>query len=183
MKFDALFPELVLSTAAQVEAFERRERSRAEKHYADAMKEAATTLSNIIRIASFDQLIAIEKMYQKNDLDIYAKVPATQKSVQQGIDDLQDGEDVYRQLQQDPQAYKAHKYRTNEKAPPDKLVPLDAMRRALRGQIKRVENYRKNVMGNPHEHTFLSARIALLHRAEKMYNTIQRDAYTPSERS
>lgn len=167
--------ELMRAVAAQVDAYEKRKRSRAEIYYGDVMRESATTLAKISRTASFDQLIMIEKVFQQNDLAVYANVPSTLKTVQQGIDDLLDGEAVYRQLIESPQAYKAHKYRESERASPDKLVPLDAMRRALRGQAKRVENYRKNVMGNPHEYAFFSARITLLHRAEKLYDGIQSD--------
>ncbi len=91
------------------------------------------------------------------------------------MSDFSAGEAVYRQLLNDTPAYQAHKYRENEKAAPDKLVPLDAMRRALRGQVKRVENYRKNVMGNPHEYDYLSARVAMIRRAEELYDLMQRD--------
>lgn len=159
----------------QVDAYWNREKSPAEIRYGDVMRDSAIILADLTRTASFDQLIAAEKVLQKNDLVVYAKVPSTTKSVQQGIDDLQNGEEVYKQLLQNPKAYFEHKYRDNERASPDRLVPLDAMRRALRGQIKRVENYRKNVMGNPNEREFLSARIAMIHHAESLYDAIQRE--------
>lgn len=167
--------KLMRAVAAQVDAYGKRKVSRAELHYSDVMKESAVILAKVARTASFDQLIRFEKVFQQNDLDVYANVPSTLKAVQQGIADLEAGEDVYRQLLEAPEAYRGHKYRESEKAPPDKLVPLDAMRRALRGQAKRVENYRKNVMGNPQEQDFLSARIAMLRRAEKLYDAIQRE--------
>lgn len=168
------FTRLLVWTAAQVNAYEKRERSRVEKQYGAVMQRAAAALADFTRTASFDQLILAEKTFQDNDLSVYAKLPATMKTVQQGIADLADGEEVYQQLLEEPRAYKAHKYRENERAAPDRLVPLDAMRRALRGQVKRVENYRRNVMGNPQEHEFMSARIAMLRRAEKLYDAIQR---------
>ena len=96
------------------------------------------------------------------------------------MSDLQDGEEVYAQLLNNPDAYKAHKYREKERASPDKIVPLDAMRRALRGQASRVENYRKNVMGNPKEHDFLYARVAMIRHAEKLYDDIQRHTLLPA---
>lgn len=168
------FAEFLSWTAVQAFAYEKRARSRMEKQYGDTMERSATALVEFTRIATFDQLVAVERTFQQNDLAVYAQLPSTMKSVQQGIADLGDGIEVYRQLLVDPQAYKAHKYRENERARPDRLIPLDAMRRALRGQAKRVENYRKNVMGNPHEHEFLSARIAMLRHAEKLYDVIQR---------
>lgn len=168
------FTILLHAIATQVDAFEKRERSPAERRYGNAMRELALSLTEILRTASFDELIHIEKIFQRNDLVAFAKVPATKKSVQQGIDDLDNGEEVYKQLLENTQGYQAHKYRENERAAPDKLVPLDAMRRALRGQAKRVENYRKNVMGNSSEQEFLSARIAMIRQAEKLYDTLQR---------
>lgn len=166
--------KLFAAAAAQVAIYERRAKSRVEKQYGDIMRRSAAVLSEFARTASFDKLIIAERMFQKNDLVVYAQLPSTMKTVRQGIDDLKAGEEVYKQLTEDPQAYKGHKYRDSEKAPPDKAVPLDAMRRALRGQVKRVENYRKNVMGNPQEYEFMSARIAMLKRAEKLYDAIQR---------
>lgn len=175
------FAEFMRATAAQVDAYGRREKSLAEKYYGDVMRESAAVLVKFTCTASFDQLILAEKTLQQNDLAVYAKMPAAMKSVQQGIDDLKNGEEVYTQLLDDPQAYKAHKYRDSERAGPDKLVPLDAMRRALRGQVKRVENYRKNVMANLQEQEFMSARIAMLRRAEKLYDAIQRERFLPLE--
>ncbi len=95
-------------------------------------------------------------------------------AVREGIDDLKAGMAAYRLLIDDADAYKAHPYRQKERIPPERIIPLDAMRRALRGQMKRVENYRSNVMGNIQEQEFLSARIAMLRRAEKLYDGMQR---------
>ena len=55
------------------------------------------------------------------------------------------------------------------------------MRQALRGQRRRVENYRANVMGNPCEQEFMAARIAMLRRAEHLYDAIQRERLSPPE--
>jgi hypothetical protein len=155
------FAGFLRATAAQIDAYGKREESLAEKHYGNVMQESARVLAAFTRTASFDQLVMAEKTLQQNDLAIYAKAPSTMKSVQQGISDFKNGEDVYGQLLNNPQAYSDHKYRDSERVGSDKLVPLDAMRRALRGQVKRVENYRKNVMGNPKEQEFMSARIAV----------------------
>ncbi len=175
MAYEEESAALFFWTTAQVDAFEKRAKSWAETMYGETMQKSAAAVVNYTRIASFDQLLAAEKAFQKNDLTVYAQSPATLKSVQQGISDFSAGEAVYQQLLNDTPAYQAHKYRENEKAAPDKLVPLDAMRRALRGQVKRLENYRKNVMGNPHEHDFMSARVAMIRRAEELYDLMQRD--------
>ncbi len=174
MASDEEFKRLLLAVSAQVNAFEKRENSRVEKQYGNVMQRSAVALAQFARTASFDQLILAEKTFQENDLVVYAKRPATLKSVQEGIEDLQQGEASYRQLLDNTEAYKAHGYRKKERLSPEKIIPLDAMRRALRGQVKRVENYRSNVMGNSQEQDFLSARIALLRRAEKLYDEIQR---------
>lgn len=171
------FADLLVWAAAQVDAYEKREKSRAERHYGDVMQGSATALVRFIRNASFDQLIKAEKHFQENDLVVYAKLSATVKAVQEGIDDLAEGEVTYKQLIENTEAYKTHGYRKKERVPPERVIPLDAMRRALRGQVKRVENYRKNVMGNPHEVEFMSARIAMLRRAEKLYDAIQRERF------
>ncbi len=176
-----LLDKIVLAVAAQADAFEKREQSLTEKRYGAIMERSAVVLAEFTQIATFDQLLTIEKLLQQNDLNVYARVPSTLESVQEGIIDLREGEEVYAQLLHDSDAYKAHKYREKERASPDKLVPLDAMRRALRGQASRVENYRKNVMNNPKEHSFLSARISLIRRAEKLYDAIQRDLFTATE--
>lgn len=173
--------KLTLAVATQVDIFEKREQSRVEKRYGAVMEHSAAMLAEFTLTATFEQLIGIEKLLQRNDLSVYARVPSTLKSVQEGMSDLQDGEEVYAQLLTNPEAYKAHKYREKERAVPDKIIPLDAMRRALRGQASRVENYRKNVMGNPKEHDFLSARIGLIRRAEKLYDAIQRDRLLQTE--
>lgn len=169
------------SAAAQVIAFELRGKSPAEIRYGDTMQKSAVVLAELARTASFEQLIAAEKTLQKNDLAVYAKIPSTAKSVQQAIDDFTNGEAVYSQLLQNPAAYSGHKYRDSERVAPDKLIPLDAMRRALRGQARRLENYRKNVMANPQEQAFMSARIAMLRRAEDLYDSIQRKLLLPRQ--
>ena len=173
--------ELLAWTAAQASIYEKRSKSRIEKQYGDTMQRSAAVLVEFTHAATFDQLILVEKTLQQNDFAVYAQLPAIIKTVQQGINDLSDGEEVYRQLLDEPRAYKGHKYREKERASPDKVIPLDAMRRALRGQVKRIENYRKNVMGNPQEHKFMSARIAMLRRAEKLYDGIQRERLLPPE--
>ena len=182
MTNDKEFANLMFLTAAQARTYEKRAKSRAEIQYGDSMARSAAALVKFISSASFDQLMLVEKTFQKNDLTVYAQLPATIKSVEQGMRDFNDGEKVYRQLLDNPQAYSAHAYREGERAGPDKLVPLDAMRLALRGQVKRVENYRKNVMGNPHEQAFLSARIALLRRAEEIYDSMQRERIAVHDR-
>lgn len=173
------FAELILWAASQVDIFEKRAQSRIEKQYGRTMQESAAAIREFIPGATFDQLIALEKTFQNNDLTVYAQLPATVKSVEQGIRDFNEADKVYRQLLGNPQAYSAHAYRESERAGPDKLVPLDAMRLALRGQVKRVENYRRNVMGNPNEQGFLSARITLLRHAEDMYDRMQRECAAP----
>lgn len=174
MTHDEKVANLVLLTAVQVDIFDKRAKSRIEKQYSESMQRTAAALRDFIPVATFDQLLSFERTFQRNDLTVYAQAPSTVKSVEQGIRDFADGEAVCRQLRENPQAYLAHKYRESERAAPDKLLPLDAMRRALRGQANRVENYRRNVMGNPNEQEFLSARIALLQRAEELYDGMQR---------
>lgn len=164
-----------------ISAFEARERSRAERNYSEAMEKSAAALAAFTRTASFDEILTVEKSFQQNDLTIYAKRPGTVKSVEESIDDFEAGEAVCRQLLGDTAAYAAHRYRKKEMLAPEYEIPLDAMRRALRGQIKRVENYRVNVMGNDHEQAFLSARIAMLHRAEDMYDRLQKERLLPAE--
>ncbi len=175
------FDSLLVWAASQADIYEKRARSRIEQQYGKTMQESAAALRGFLPEATFDQLIALERTFQQNDLTVYAQLPSTVKSVEQGIRDFNDGEKVYRQLLDNPRAYSAHAYRESERAAPDKLIPLDAMRLALRGQVKRVENYRRNVMGNPHEQEFLSARISLLHRAEEFYDRLQRERLAPQE--
>lgn len=160
-------------------AFEKRERSREEIDYGKSMKKSANALKEFTRNATFDQLLIVETIFQENDLTAYAKVPATLKAVNEGMNDFKNGKAVYKQLLNNPEAYREHKYREKERAPPDRVVPLDAMRKALRGQAARVENYRKNVMGNPNEYAFMSARIAMIRHAEKLYDAIQRERLLP----
>ena len=176
-EFNALFQIII----AQGRAYERRARSRVEKQYGDAMRAAAQTLDAFTGAASFEELIQAEKAFQENDLAIYAQRPATLKSVQEGMRDLEDGEAAYRQLIEKTDAYREHPYRQKERIPPERIIPLDAMRRALRGQVKRIENYRANVMGNPREQEFLSARTAMLRRAETLYDEMQRRLLLPPE--
>jgi hypothetical protein len=173
--------KLLEIVAAQGEAYERRAKSRVEQQYGTVMRIAAGALVRFINTASLDDLILVEKAFQENDLAIYAQIPATIKSVQEGIDDLKEGEAAYKLLIESTHAYKEHPYRKKERANPEKIIPLDAMRRALRGQVKRLENYRKNVMSNPKEQEFISARIAMLHRAEKLYDAIQRERLLPPD--
>lgn len=163
-----------LATVMQVGAFEKRANSLIEKEYGRAMQRAANALAQITQSESFEALIRAEQTLQKNDLTVYAHRPALVASVQDGIDDINDGLAVYTQLVTDAPAYAAHRYRKKERLPPEYTIPLDAMRRAIRGQIKRVENYRANVMGNTSEQAFLSARIELLHQAEAQYDSLQR---------
>lgn len=171
------FGEFLLATTLQVRAYTKRENSRAEKEYSFAMKNSAAALAELTRYASFEELIQAEATLQENDLSIYAQRPATMESVREGIDDFAAGMAVYRQLLENPAAYVAHKYRRKECLPPDYVIPLDAMRRALRGQVKRVENYRANVMGNAQEQEFLSARILMLRRAEELYDNLQKACF------
>ena len=165
--------------AAQASVFEKRGQSRMEKLYGDVMSRSAAALARFTRVASFDSLIRAEKAFQRNDLAVYAKRPATLKSVQEGIDDLEAGEEVCRQLLEDTVAYRAHRYRKKNSVSPEGVIPLDAMRQALRGQRRRLENYRANVMGNPEEQEFMAARIAMLRRAEKLYDAMQRERLSP----
>jgi hypothetical protein len=181
MEGDDDFKNLMVFVAAQIDTYEKREKSRVEKHYSDAMQRSAIALAQYARTAPFDQLIRVEKTFQENDLVVYAKRPATMKAVQEGIEDLEEGETAYKQLLENTEAYRAHGYRKKERASPEKVIPLDAMRRALRGQVKRVENYRSNVMGNSQEQEFMSARIAMLRRAEKLYDAIQREHLLPPD--
>lgn len=169
------------AVAAQVDAFEKRQQSRAEKHYAAMTAKSAAALGKFARNASFDQLLSVEQLFQKNDLVIYAKVPSIMQAVQKGMRDFKAGGEVYEQLLTHPEAYRAHSYREDDHASPDKLVPLDAMRKALRGQIARVGNYRKTVLGSSQEYAFMTARIAMIRRAEKLYDSIQRDRLLPPE--
>lgn len=167
--------------SAQGKAFEQRARSRVEIQYGDSMQAAAEATVKFTATASLDELLQAEKTFQTNDLLIYAQRPATVKSVQEGMQDLEDGEAVYRQLLEKTDAYKEHVYRRKERIPPEHIIPLDAMRRAIRGQVKRVANYRANVMGNIREQDFLSARIEMLHRAEQLYDAMQRERLLPPE--
>lgn len=166
---------------AQKIAYEKREQSRAEINYGKVMGKSAKALIEFTKIATFDQLLRAEASFQENDLTTYAKMPATLQSVNEGIHDFKDGEVVYRQLLNHPDAYKEHRYREKERVPPDKIIPLDAMRRALRGQAARIGNYRKNVMGNPREQEFMSARAAMIRHAEKLYDAIQRTKLLPPD--
>lgn len=173
---------LLAAVVAQGEAYEQRARSVAERRYGSAMQAMAETVREFTRTASFDELIRAEKAFQKNDLTIYAQRPETAKSVQEGMDDILAGETAYRQLVNNTEAYREHGYRKKECVPPEYVIPIDAMRRTLRGQIKRVENYRANVMGNIQEQAFLSARIDMLKRAEELYDSIQREQLLLPER-
>jgi hypothetical protein len=173
MTDDGEFDSILQWLFAQVRAYEKREQSRAEKFYGSVMLQSAAALASFTRTASFDNLIRVEKAFQQNDLVVYAKRLGTMKSVQEGIDDFEAGEEVYRQLLEDTRAYKAHRYRRKNST--DNAIPLDTMRQALRGQVRRVENYRSNVMGNSAEQEFLSERIAMLRQAEKLYDAIQRE--------
>ncbi len=179
--YGSRFETFLDAITVQVSAFQQRERSRIEQNYSRAMEASAAAVVEFARNASFEELLEAERTFQKNDLAVYAKRPSTVKGVQEGIDDLEAGMGVYRQLVGDTAAYKAHTYRKKEMLPPENAIPLDAMRRALRGQMKRVENYRANVMGNAHEQEFLSARIALLRRAETLYDEMQKERLTPPE--
>ncbi len=179
MAADKEFDALLVWIATQKDTYEKREQSRAEKLYSSVMLQSAAALAKFTRTASFDSLLGAEKAFQRNDLLVYAKRPGTMKSVREGIDDFEAGEEVYRQLLEDTKAYKAHRYRRKNST--DSEIPVDTMRQALRGQVKRVENYRSNVMGNPSEQEFLSKRIALLRRAEQLYDAIQRKRLSPPE--
>ena len=122
-----------------------------------------------------------ETPYQENVIVVYAKRSADERAVKEGVEDNEAGKAAYKQLVEDAKSYKARGYRKKERLSPEKIIPLDAMRRALRGQVKRVENYRSNVMGNSQEQDFMSARIAMLRRAEKLYDAIQRERLLPTE--
>lgn len=173
--------KILLIAATQVNAFNKRERSRAAMDYATAMKKSAAILDAFTEIASFEQLLKAERIFQQNDQNIYAQVPSTLEAVQKGMRDFDAGEGVYRQLLASPEAYRAHRYREDDHALPDKLVPLDAMRKALRGQMARIGNYRKTVLGSSQEYDFMSARIGMLRRAEKLYDGIQRERFLSAE--
>jgi hypothetical protein len=173
------FARFMEKAAVQVSAFEQRENSRVEKRYGIAMQDSAVILAELTQDASFEELIEAEQTLQKNDLTVYAQRSETLESVREGISDINAGLAAYRLLVRNTAEYKAHPYRKKERLPPEHILPLDAMRRALRGQIKRVENYRSNVMGNIKEQEFLSARIAILHRAEALYDAMQRERLLP----
>jgi hypothetical protein len=181
MRYREELSKLLVASIAQKVAFERRARSIVEKQYSGAMQRAADTLMKLLLVATFDELLQAEKAFQENDLAVYAQRPGTLESVRESIDDFEAGEKTYRQLVDDTAAYRGHGYRKKEKVPPDYVLPLDAMRRALRGQVKRVENFRANVMGNLQEQAFLSARIALLGRAEELYDAMQRERLSPAD--
>lgn len=181
MASDRELAEFLGHLVKQKIAFEKREQSHAEINYGKVMSKSARALIDFTKIATFDQLLLVESAFQENDITTYAKVPATLKAVNDGINDFKDGEVVYKQLLNNPDAYKEHRYREKERASPDKIIPLDAMRRALRGQAARIENYSKNVMGNPREYDFMTARISMIRRAEKLYDAIQRKRLLPPE--
>lgn len=174
-KEEAGIVKVLRIAAAQAKAFNKRERSRAAIDYGVVMERSAASLRDFTKTAPFDQLLMAEKIFQQNDQNTYAKVPSTLQAVKKGMRDFMAGDDVYQQLLNHPAAYKAHSYREDDRAPPDKLVPLDAMRKALRGQISRVGNYRKTVLGSSQEYEFMTARISMIRRAEKLYDGIQRD--------
>ncbi len=169
------FTNILQIAASQANAFGKRERSRASRDYAAAMEKAAVVLRAFTRAASFDQLLEAEQVFQRNDRNVYARAPSTLEAVQKGMRDFDAGKSVYKQILENPEAYRAHRYREDDHAFPDRVVPLDAMRKALRGQISRVGNYRKTVLGNSQEYDFMTARIAMLRRAEKLYDAIQRE--------
>lgn len=161
--------------AAQANAFNKRERSRAAIDYGIVMERSTAGIREFTKNATFDQLLLAERVLQQNDQDAYTKVPSILQAVQKGMRDFEAGCEVYRQLLNQPEAYKAHRYREDDCASPDRVVPLDAMRKALRGQISRVGNYRKTVLGSPQEYAFMTARISMIRRAEKLYDAIQRE--------
>lgn len=182
MAYNSFITKVLGATAAQAKAFQRMKRSPAVVDYGSVMERAARSVEKFCKTASFDQLLAAEKIFQKNDLTIFSTSPSTRESVLEGIDNFRAGEKVYRQLMRSPMAYKEHEYLKSKMVGPDRLVPKDTMRQAIRSQISRVENYRKNVMGNEQEVAFTTARIAMLRRAEKLYDKIQRERLLPESR-
>lgn len=156
---------------AHVFAYQEKQKSRIEKKYSLTMQKSAQALRTAVKTLDFDGLLRLENTLAQIDFDRYSDNEAVRRNVLTGIRDLEAGESNYQVLRSDPETYFKWKYVKREMAG---LVPIDSMRKALRGQVNRVNAYATSPMINEAEREFQKARIAMLHRAEELYDSIQR---------
>lgn len=180
---DELFIKSMLQVNSHVQAHEKRRNSRVEQQYSKVLRSSTLILGELGAKGDFETVLKVEKTLQQQDLEKYSQNASVKKSVLEGIDDLNNGIVDYKTLLNSPETYMAKAYVKRDMAGPDKSVPLDSMRKALRSQASRVGNYARNPMANDDERDFLNARVALIRKAEKLYDRIQRDRLSGDEGS
>lgn len=150
--------------------------SAAMSEYVTTIEANSETLRNAIANGDFDELMTVEMTIQQIELERFAHDADMMKSIQKTQRDLAEGMKDYKQLRENPAAYRARGYREQDLAGSNKKYPVDTMRKALRGQAARIGNFARNPMLFPVEKEFHQLRVTLLRRAEQLYEDMQKEA-------
>lgn len=150
-------------------------RSQVMRVHVGTFQEMIRILESAISVGSFETIIQIEEAIQRAEYDKYSRNDKMRESIQQTQRDLADGFMDYKQLIENPKAYFSRGYRDRDRLGPNRTIPLDTMRKALRSQATRVGNFAKNPMLGREEQEFHRARVLMLRHAENLYESIQKN--------
>lgn len=155
-------------------AFEARTKSQAQLAVNKACSLEAEVIFAVAKIGALDEKTALEQRLQQRDLEKYAKSPAEEKSVRQGLKDMNAALVAYAELTERPEEYIKQAAGYTDRNRDTKLdVPKDGMRYALSSQMTRLQN-RLSLQLTEEEKVLLTARIALLHSLQKEYSDLQK---------
>lgn len=147
--------------------------SPAVRRHALAIRKAIKAVREALANGNFETLLNLEIEMQQLEMTMYARDPGMIASIERTRDDLEAGMLDYRQLIDNPKAYRERGYRKSDRTGTNRRFPFDTMRKALRGQAARVGNFAKNPMLSPEEKEFHRLRVAILKRAEMLYEELQ----------
>lgn len=156
------------------QAHEGKRNSKSEQEYSEAITGCIDEIKKILREAGLNDILSFELLLMQYDLERYTDDSQTKKNVLIGIEDFNAGLSDYQVLREDPVRYYERRYVRREMAGPDRMVPLDSMRKALNSHARRLESYASSPMVNDIERVFQKARFALVRKAERLYDAFQR---------
>ena len=170
------FQHALSGLSVQAVLHEKMAQSQVMRRYVAAIEKNMSLMREAISVGDFETLVDVETAIQIVELEKYSHDAGMMASIQKTQKDLAEGMKDYRQLIEMPEAYCARGYRERDCVGANKEFPLDTMRKALRSQAVRVDNFAKNSMLFPVEKEFHLLRVSLLKRAEKLYEGLQAQA-------
>ena len=154
-------------------AYDKRTQSRVQRTLDGACSTDASIIRNIENNRDLAEMLALEYRLQRHDLERYAKTPAAEQSIKQGLKDLEAGFVNYNTLTEQPQQYKHMATGYTDRLRDKKLdVPKDGMRAALASQLTRLQN-RQSLNLSEAENDILTARRSLLNSINTEYSRLQ----------